>query len=245
MSKDISSTVRSSPAANFEWNQALVGNDPSLSFSNFDVRHKFVSSHSYNFGIGKKGEGFLSFLYNGRAGSPFTYVYRGDLNQDGSSRNDLIYVPRDASEINLIDITDASGNVTVSAAEQWQQLNTFIEKDAYLSSRRGQIAERNGARTPWNHELDMKLAYGLKLKNGKGLSFSVDMLNVFNFINKNWGRLVFVPNVVNSSFSLLDFRGIENNEPQFRFNIPEGTEPHVTDLFNSRWRAQFGLKYNF
>ncbi len=245
MSKDISSTVRSSPAANFEWNQALVGNDPALSFSNFDLRHKFVSSHSYNFDIGKSGTGFISVLYNGRAGSPFTYVYRGDLNRDGSSRNDIVYVPRDATEINLIDITDASGNVTVSAAEQWERLNTFIEGDSYLRKRRGQVAKRNGARTPWNHELDMKLEYALHLKNGDALSFSMDILNVFNFINRDWGRLVFVPNVVNSSFSLLDFRGIENNEPQFQFNIPEGTTPYVTDLFNSRWRAQFGLKYRF
>jgi hypothetical protein len=154
-------------------------------------------------------------------------------------------VPRTASDINLIDITDANGTVTVSAEEQWQRLNTFIENDTYLSTRRGLIAERNGARTPWNHELDMKLEYTLKLKNGDGIAVSFDMLNVFNFLNKDWGRLVFVPNVVNSSFSLLNFRGIENNEPQFQFNIPEGTTPYVTDLFNSRWRAQIGLKYNF
>ena len=245
MSKDISSTVRSSPAANFEWNQALVANTPSLSFSNFDLRHKFVSKHSYIFNIGKSGAGFISFLYNGRAGSPFSYVYRGDLNRDGSSRNDIIYVPRLATEINLVDITDAAGNVTVNTSEQWQRLNNFIERDPYLRERRGQVAERNGARTPWNHELDMKLEYSLNLKNGDILSLSVDMLNVFNFINKDWGQLVFVPNVVNSSFSLLDFSGIENNEPQFQFNIPEGTEPYVKDLFNSRWRAQLGVKYRF
>lgn len=244
-SKDISSTVRSSPAANFEWNQAEFGNNPELSFSNFDLRHKFVSSHAYNFGLGKNGDGFISFLYNGRAGSPFTYVYQGDLNQDGSSRNDLIYVPRDASEINLIDITDANGNITVTAEQQWLQLNAFIENDPYLRERRGRITERNGPRTPWNHELDMKLEYSHKFANGKAISLSFDMLNVLNFINKDWGRLVFVPNVVNSSFSLLNFRGIENNTPQFQFNIPENTEPYVTDLFNSRWRAQMGLKYQF
>ena len=245
LSKDISSTVRSSPAANFEWNQALVANDPSLSFSNFDLRHKLVSSHSYNFHIGKNGTGFISFLYNGRAGSPFSYVYQGDVNSDGSSRNDVIYVPRNASEINLIAITDENNNIISTAAQQWQNLNAFIENDPYLRSRRGQIAERNGARTPWNHELDMKLEYTLNLKNGDALSLSFDMLNVFNFINNDWGRLVFVPNVVNSSFSLLNFRGVENNEPQFQYNIPEGTAPYVTDLFNSRWRGQIGVKYNF
>lgn len=245
MSKDISSTVRSSPAANYEWNQAVIGNDPDLSFSNFDLRHKFVSTHAYQFKITDHSTGFISLLYNGRAGTPFSYVYQGDLNRDGSSRNDLIYVPRDASEINLVPFTDSDGMVTVSAEEQWQSLNAFIEGDSYLRGRRGQIVERNGARTPWNHQLDMKLEYGLQLKNGNGLTLSFDMLNVFNFINREWGRLVFVPNVVNSSFSLLNFRGIENNEPQFQFNIPEGTEPYVTDLFNSRWRAQFGIKYSF
>ncbi len=245
MSKDISSTVRSSPAANFEWNQAVFGNDPSLSFSNFDLRHKFVSSHSYSFDLGKEDTGFISFLYNGRAGTPFSYVYQGDLNRDGSSRNDVVYVPKDASEINLIDITDSSGNITVSAAQQWELLNAFIKNDKYLRERRGQIAERNGARTPWNHELDMKLEYGHSFKNGQKISLSFDLLNVFNFLNKDWGRLVFVPNVVNSSFSLLNLKGIENGEPQFQFNIPEGTEPYVTDLFNSRWRAQVGIKYQF
>ncbi len=244
-SKDISSTVRSSPAANFEWNQALIANSPSLSFSNFDLRHKLISNHSYRFNIRKNANGFISFLYNGRSGSPFSYVYQGDLNRDGSSRNDVIYIPRTADEINLVDITDASGNTTLAASEQWARLNAFIERDPYLRKRRGKIAERNGARTPWNHELDMKLEYALKLKNGDGLALSFDMLNVFNFINREWGRLVFVPNVVNSSFSLLNFRGIENNEPQFQFNIPEGTAPYVTDLFNSRWRAQLGVKYTF
>ncbi len=244
-SKDISSTVRSSPAANFEWNQAVFGNDPQLSFSNFDLRHKFVSSHSYSFDIGDSNSVFISMLYNGRSGSPYSFVYQGDPNRDGSSRNDLVYVPRDQSEINLIDITDSNGVITVSAQEQWVRLNNYIENNSYLRSRRGNYVERNGAKTPWNHELDMKLQYSRKIKNGKSLTVSFDMLNVLNFVNKDWGRLVFVPNVVNSSFSLLNFVGIENEQPQYQFNIDENEQPWVVDLQNSRWRAQLGLKYNF
>ncbi|WP_394749450.1 TonB-dependent receptor [Spongiimicrobium salis] len=245
VSKDISSTVRSSPAANFEWNQAIFGNNPGLSFSNFDLRHKFVSSHSYNYDFGKGNNAYVSFLYNGRSGSPFSYVYQGDPNRDGSSRNDLVFVPRDASQIQLVDITDSNGTVTVTAEEQWQRLDRFIENDSYLRSRRGDYVERNGAKTPWNHELDMKLQYTKQFRNGKSITLSMDMLNVFNFINRNWGRLVFVPNVVNSSFSLLNFVGIENEQPQYQFNIDENERPWVIDLQNSRWRAQLGLKFNF
>ncbi len=245
LSKDVSSTVRSSPAANFEWNQAVFGNNPSLSFSNFDLRHKIISSHSYNFELGKSDDLFLSFLYNGRSGSPYSFVYQGDPNRDGSSRNDLVYVPRNASEINLVDITDSNGIVTVTAQEQWQRLDRYIQNNSYLNERRGRYAQRNGAKTPWNHELDMKLQYNKRFENGQSVTFSFDMLNVLNFVNKDWGRLVFVPNVVNSSFSLLNFVGIENEQPQYQFNIDDSEEPWVTDLLNSRWRAQLGIKYNF
>lgn len=243
-SKDISSTVRNSPAANYEWNQAIVANDPELSFSNFDLRHKIVSSHTYNFTINDKNSFLASFLYNGTSGSPISFVYRGDINRDGSSRNDLIYIPRNESEINLIDITDDQGNITVSSQEQWNRLDSYIRNNDYLNDRRGKYAERNGAKTPWNHQLDMHLEYGWKINDKNKLRFSLDMLNVLNFINKDWGRLVFVPNVVNSSFSLLDFKGIVNEQPTYQFNVTDNT-PWVIDTQNSRWRAQLGIALDF
>ena len=77
------------------------------------------------------------------------------------------------------------------------------------------------------------------------LSFSLDMFNVLNLVNRNWGRLVYVPNVVNSSFSLLKYEGVENNIPQFSFNIPLEERPWGVDAFNSRWRIQLGVKLDF
>lgn len=243
-SKDISSTVRSSPAANFEWNQALNGNNPSLSFSNFDLRHKIISSHNYNIKLSGKSNLAISVLYNGTSGSPFTFVNQGDVNRDGSSRNDLVYIPRNSDEINLVDITDNSGAIVTTAEEQWINLNNYINNNDYLKSRRGQYAERNGAKTPWNHRLDSRLEFGIDLKGDQKLNISLDVFNIFNLINRNWGKLVFVPNVVNSSFSLLNFRGIVNNQPTYQFNVTDNT-PWVVDTENSRWRAQLGINYQF
>ena len=243
-SKDISSTVRSSPAANYEWNQALFGNDPELSFSNYDLRHKFIYSQSFRFPIGETQDLLISMIYNGRSGSPFTFVYQGDLNNDGSSRNDLIFIPNTADDIALVDITDANG-VTISSAEQWQNLNEYIENNDYLSANRGELSVRNGAQTPWNHQLDMKIEFGQNFLKNNRLSFSLDIFNVFNLLNRNWGNLFFVPNVVNSSVSLLNFQGIQDNIPQFSFNTPVDQAPWVVDSFNSRWRIQAGVKYDF
>lgn len=243
-SKDVSSTVRSSPAANFEWNQALNPNNPALSFSNFDLRHKIVNTQSYNFAVTPKSKIDLSVLYNGTSGSPFSFVYQGDVNRDGSSRNDIIYIPRNASEINLIDIVDANGIIVQTANDQWNRLNNFIENNDYLRKNRGNYAERNGPKTPWNHRVDGKIQYNKKLGGKKSVSMSMDIFNIPNFINRSWGRLAFVPNVVNSNFSLLRFRGIENNQPQFQYTNTDDT-PWVVDNENSRWRMQFGVNFKF
>ncbi len=243
-SKDISSTVRNSPAANFEWNQAINANDPNVSLSNFDLRHKIVSSNSYTINLSNKSSLLLSMLYNGTSGSSFTFVNQGDVNRDGSSRNDLVFVPSNESEINLVDIVNSTGAVLISAEQQWDNLNNYINNNDYLRSRRGKFVERNGAKTPWNHRLDAKFEYTIRINEKHKIGLSLDILNVPNLINKNWGRLVFVPNIVNSSFSLLNFRGIENNQPTYQFNITDRT-PWVVDSENSRWKSQIGLRYQF
>ena len=241
LSKDVSSTVRSSPAANFEWNQAIFGNDPAISFSNHDLRHKISIAYARTIPLGKN---YLSasLLYNGRSGSPFSFVYQGDPTNDGSSRNDLIYVPADASEITLIEFEDALGNI-VTAEDQWRALDSYISGNAYLDSRRGDVAERNGARTPWNHSLDGSLNFGFNYVKNKKANLRFDVFNILNLVNSSWGNQFFVPNVVNSSFSLLAFEGLtEDNTPTFSFNVPEGVTPWLVDGITSRWRLQVGIE---
>ena len=244
-SKDVSSTVRNSSAANFEWNQAIDSNNPDVSFSNFDLRHKIVSSHSYNFDFKNNYQLQVSTLYTGTSGNPYSVVYQGDVNRDGSSRNDLVYIPANQSEIQLADITDTNGTILVSAQEQWTQLDNFINNNDYLRENRGNYAERNGGRTPWNHQLDAKFVLNIPFKNNDNLQVSFDVFNVLNLLNKNWGRLVFVPNVVNSNFNLLEFKGVQNNQPVYQFTLDENAKPWVLDVINSRWKAQLGLKYQF
>ena len=241
LSKDVSSTVRSSPAANFEWNQAIFGNDPNISFSNHDLRHKISIAYAQTIPLGKNHLS-ASLLYNGRSGSPFTFVYQGDPNNDGSSRNDLIFVPADASEIVLIEFEDAIGNV-VTAEDQWQALDNFISGNSYLDSRRGDFSERNGGRTPWNHSLDGSLNFGFNYVKNKKANLRLDVFNILNLVNSSWGNQYFVPNVVNSSFSLLAFEGLTpDNTPTFSFNVPEGVNPWIVDSTTSRWRLQVGIE---
>ena len=241
VSKDISSTVRNSHAANFEWNQALVANSPELTYSNFDLRHKIVSYHFYDFNL-KSSKIKLGLIYNGKSGSPFSFVYEGDVNRDGSAKNDILYIPRNQSEIKLQAFTNASGAI-ISADEQWNQLNSYIENDAYLSQNRGNYAERNAARTPWNHQIDAKIVFEQKIFKNK-IEFSLDIFNFGNLLNRNWGAQHFVPNINNSGYALLDFIKIDVGQPVYQFNNPQG-KPWQIDPINSKWQAQFGVIYTF
>ncbi|MGZ9676004.1 TonB-dependent receptor [Flavobacterium sp. GNP001] len=242
VSKDISSTNRNSHAANFEWNQALVANSPELTASNFDLRHKIVSYHFYDLPI-KSSTLKFGLLYNGRSGSPFSFVYEGDVNRDGSAKNDILYIPRDQSEIRFQNIVNSSNQVVVSAAEQWLQLDAYINQNDYLRKNRGSYASRNAARTPWNHQVDLKVIFETKLFKNK-LEFGLDVFNVANLISKNWGTQVYVPNINNSGYALLDFVRIENQQPVFQFKNPQG-KPWLVDNLNSRWQGQLSATYHF
>jgi len=177
-----------------------------------------------------------SLFYEGRSGRPFSYIYNGRVSNGDSSWSDLIFVPADATQINLVD------------SEDWTALDAFIKGDDYLNSRRGQFAERNGARLPFEHNFDLKLALNVGAKvseTANKVQVSLDVLNFGNLLNKDWGAKYFVRN---DQFSLIRFEGIEEvngeNIGTYSFNAPSGDIWNVDD-FASRWRMVLGIRYIF
>lgn len=189
-----------------------------------------------------------ALFYEGRSGRPFSYIYNGRVVNDDSRFGDLIFVPADASQIQLLDVTNDDGEVILSAQQQWADLDAFISGDDYLNSRRGQYAGRNGSRLPFEHNFDLKLALNVGAKvsetNNK-LQISLDILNFGNLLNQNWGAKYFTNF---DQATLIDFEGIDDsggeNIPTYTFNKPNGSIWNVSD-FNSRWRMLLGLRYIF
>jgi hypothetical protein len=248
VSKDVSNGVRVSPQANWEFNQTILPNAPALSYSNFDLRHRSFTNLQYT-RKGKKTNTIITLLYTTQSGTPFTYTYIGDINRDGSPNNDLIYIPKSKSESNLTDIKNAAGVVTLSADEQWNNLNNYISNDKYLRNKRGQYAERNGARTPWNHQLDMKIVQNFKIGKANDskhfVSIALDVFNLSNLISKTWGRQYYVPNILNSSFQLLNVaRANTATAPELNFNLPN-TTPWQYDPLLSRTQGALTIRYTF
>ncbi len=143
-STDLNSGTSSVAYSNWRYVNNVYGlNDLRLTRSNFDLGSRITGLVSYKIEyLNKMLATQISVYYNGQSGQPISFIYNGDMNNDGTS-NDLIYIPAALSEINLIPITGANP-VTVDA--QWKALNDYIMGDKYLRKHRGEYAERNAAR---------------------------------------------------------------------------------------------------
>ncbi|HET9333048.1 MAG TPA: carboxypeptidase regulatory-like domain-containing protein [Gemmatimonadota bacterium] len=229
-------------------------NNYDAAYSQFGHRHRITGSANYrhswtdmfatSFGLFLEvAEG--GFFTAGRT-SRYSYTVAGDLNGDGNSGNDLIYVPRDQNEINLVDIP---GGLT--AAQQWTALNAFIEQDDYLSENRGEITERNGAINPWFSNLDLRVLQDV-IVSDHTFQVSLDVLNFANLLNSDWGVREVVNNAAKTPLILCNENiagcpGTFNAEGEPLYQFP-GTvsETFIDDPAElSRWRAQLGFRYLF
>ena len=104
--------------------------------------------------------------------------------------NDLIYIPRDTSEMNFRPLTVAATARTYTAAEQAAAFEQLIQSDNYLRSHRGQYAERNAVFLPMVHRTDFSISQDL-FANVKGRRHSgqirLDITNFTNLLNADWG----------------------------------------------------------
>jgi hypothetical protein len=247
--------LKSTEIASVLWqNQPVKGNPnrPELSFSEFGHRHRIVGEATYSktwserfktqFGVViEVAEGNR---FAGAGGNRYSFIYAGDVNGDGYGGNDLIYIPRDQSEIIFDPYTPSSGPV-VTPQEQWARFNAFIEQDEYLSEHRGQIADRFGGVNPWYTNIDLRVLQDIALQaGGRRHAFQVglDILNVGNLINSDWGVRKVASASATSPLTLVRFNA--GGAPVFNFTGPAETFINDPGLL-SRWRAQIGLKYLF
>jgi hypothetical protein len=217
-------------------------NDLALTYSDFDQGHRFTSFLSYRKEYFNHAATQISVFYNGRSGDRFSYVYNdyGDMNGEGENSGNLMYVPASQADIVFADAETASA--------QWTDLNDYIENDAYLADHRGEYAERNGARTPFQNTIDLKIAQDIFVQAGgtrHKLQLTLDVFNLGNMINADWGRRWYV---ANDAFQLVKFKGFadDGTTPTYEFSTPKNTwSADDSGLRSSRWMGQIGVRYTF
>ena len=277
---DVRNTAEGGSTASSLWSGRGVGNaDPNaanLQYGSFYQPHRVIGTASYKIEYAKYFATSFGVIYEAAPAGVTSFVYNGDLNGDGNTGNDLIYIPKVAGDINLVKSgsgglgtnvsTDPrSGTLGTGAATDpsksqiWNQLNNFILQDHYLGKHRGEIAKANGVVMPFFKQMDLNITEDISVKTGASvrhtLRLSMDLLNVGNFLNRNWG-LRKVANLTN--FLKYEGLGADGKTPSFSFTYLDPTnQVPLTQTYtnntsinaatgaSSRWQMQFGIRYLF
>jgi hypothetical protein len=235
--KDVASIDAEISSDAYDRNPANIQhtNDPELAHSLYGNRHRILGAASkqfvYNDGKMATTVGIFAEYVEGKR---YSYTYSGDLNNDGSFLNDLIYIPTDSE----IDQMNFSGN----ASTQRTALKNYIAQDDYLSDRRGEYAEKYGALSPWYSSWDLRILQDFNMKNGNQVQFSIDILNVGNLISSSWGVREFA---TNTGLAQPIGVGVNNGVPEYSFSTEQKTTYFNDFSPLSRWQMQFGLRYSF
>ncbi len=207
---------------------AVVGdaNAEVLSNSGYGDKHRFIGVISKEFSTGTIVSAFFEYA----KGARYSYIYGGDINNDGQRTNDLIYIPTSAEV----------GQMTFSGSGQAAAFEAFIQQDDYLSDNRGSYADRFGALAPWRGKWDVKVLQDIKVSKENKFQISLDVLNVGNLISSDWG-VVQIPR----NKQVLGVSVDSANNPTYSFDqtLTE-TFSYDTSLL-SRWQAQIGVRYIF
>ncbi len=224
-------------------------NSPSLSYTDNVLPHRIVGSLSYtNKWIGNLNT-TMTLFYSGQHQGRYSYMYSTDFNRDNNA-NDLIYVPKDASEITFV-ATGTSGYAkNYTPQEQSDIFFNFINNDPYLKDRKGQYAERNGAVMPWRNQFDFRLSQQImncKAGGKHSLELFWDVFNIGNLFNSNWGTFDIANNALLVPQNVAAMGG--SVKPTFKVNAYNGdivrSRTRVNQTITSTYYMQFGVRYNF
>ena len=270
--RDVVSTTSSTQGSNFRYQRSVSGrlDDMTVTRSKYDQPHRIIATGTYRF----PSLTDVSVIYTGNSGSPYDYVYaapnnggtRGDLNGDGQTQNDLIYVPTDATLQSEILFNGYNGNATqqANAVNMANSFENFIRRTPCLNESRGRILERNACRNPWVNQFDVSIAQSIAagwLGNRHNLQARLDIINFGNLLNKDWGAQAFSDQNSTCGPICSATTVLEHNGFVLPTGLPAGTtsSPNARGVFtfnptyqafnaenlSSNYTMQFSLRYSF
>lgn len=222
--------------SNWQYNYTIGNpNDPELANSAFNVPHTIRVSAFYTKKWKADRSTTIGLIYTGSTGVPYSIYYNGDLNGDGGY-NDLMYIPTDAQ----VDQMNFTATSAYTAEQQRTNFKAWLANEDYIKEHRGEYFERYAANEKFEHHFDLHLSHKIGFmvgKNMRALEFSLDIINIGNLLNEDWGHT----SASSGYYSPVTYRGNGN----FQFLHDADYTVHSYSDYYSRWRGQVGVKFTF
>jgi hypothetical protein len=227
-------------------------NEPTSSTARYEIKDRFSGSLNWSHKFFGDYATQVGLFYEGRSGRPYSYIFSGDANGDNRTFNDLFYVPAGPGDV-LFGSLSATGQFTPNAAME-QAFWAWLDTQQDLKRYRGRVAPENGFTSGFVNTFDVRVSQELPgFMAGHKSKIWIDIQNVGNLINKDWGHIVDYGFNANNAVASL----IGNFQGQYVYGYRSGTEfgqasslgiPTNADSQTngiSQWSLQVGLKYEF
>ena len=239
-SKELTGMPGSNASSVLNYMGTIYGpNDPGLHNSEYVTPDRLVASATYS----DRANNHFSLIYEAwRGGYNYSYMTSNDMNGDGYNY-DLIYIPTDKQvadkEFRFVSDKDA------------QRFMDYVHADKYLSKNQGKYAEAYSVYSPWVHRVDFSYKHDFKVKAGQSmntLQLSVDIKNILNIFNSNWGVSKYM-NPALGEGRILKYEGVDK-DGYATFSTPSAVSAD-TQVWNKYvnlgqcWYASVGIKYMF
>ena len=225
----------------FNPNEVVAANSSSL------IRNRVNASVNWSRAFIGSYQTRLGVFYEGREGRPYSWTFNNDMNGDGVSGNDLLYVPgaRGSGEV-LFRLPGQT--VAASGAQAEAKFWDVVEGDKTLNGIRGSTSSRNNATATFYNSLDVRLSQEIPgFVNGHKGVISLDILNFGNLLNKKWGHVEEMGFSDGSGGHVrrwVNYAGTEGGKMVYSVN-----DPFTLDTRNNRgesaWAAQITVRYTF
>lgn len=234
--ESVNNGTSSRAISNWQFNENKDVNNPRLGTADFERRHRILAQTSYRFNYGERFATSISLIYDGRSGTPFSWIYNGNANGDTRFDNDLVYVPASADEVIIADNSPGT----------YQDLDDFIRSRSSLNDFRGEVVPRGTEREPWTNFLDLRINQEIRTFGGQTLEFTASMFNVLNFLNQDWGQR---EGVSFNNYRIWTIQEYDDatGKPVISFDPEDAEEDQIFNIsdIGSRWQLQLGVRYSF
>jgi hypothetical protein len=238
--KEVSPLTSSVSNSNWAARSVLNPNEEVAANSAYLIQDRVSASVNWSKAFIGRYKTTMGLFYEGRKGKPYSWTYNNDLNGDGYSGNDLMYIPK----------APGSGEVVFAGgsadeARFWE----FVNANSELKATRGGVVKRNSSFAPFVNSFDLRLSQevpGFSTKHA-GV-FTLDFLNVGNMISRRWGRIdeVGFQSGGGGARSFVNYKGM-TPDGKYIYSTMPAVESLATRQAKgeSQWAVQATVRYEF
>ncbi|MGJ7915831.1 TonB-dependent receptor domain-containing protein [Massilia sp. LXY-6] len=241
---EVSNLTSSTSSSNYGARSVFNPNEDVAANSAYLVKNRISASVNFEkaFLAGLKTR--FGLFYEGRTGKPYSWTFKNDLNGDGISTNDLMYIPKAFGSGEVVFAGDTATN---HANEQrfWDVVNA----NKALKNAAGGVVSRYSDFAPWTNSFDLRISQeipGMFARNKGRISF--DIFNVGNLLNKKWGHINEMPfsSSGGQTRGFVDYAGLDA-QGHYVYAVRTQTDDYNIrqNKGESQWAAQITLHYDF